>query len=48
MSVFLVFVCILLVFGCGFYAMKELSSFLLKNRRGRKNYEYDILEEEED
>ena len=39
---------ILLVFVLGFHAVKELSNFMLRNRRGRKNYEYDLPEEEED
>lgn len=39
---------ILVVFALGFRAVKELNNFILKNRRGRKNYEYDLPEEEED
>ncbi len=38
----------LIVFGCGFSAMKQLGIFLMKNRQGRKNYEYYFTDEEED
>ena len=38
----------LMVFLLGFYAMKELSSFMKQNRKGRKHYEYYFTDEEED
>lgn len=38
----------LIVFLLGFCAMKELSSFIKQNRKGRKNYEYYFTDEEED
>jgi len=48
MKGFMILICALLVFSSGFYAMKEFSSFLLKNRKGRKNYEYYYTDDEED